>query len=172
MRDLLNRPLPAGLEGLRELALDIRWSWSHGSDRLWELLDRDTFERTNNPHLILQNVSAHRLEAAARDPVLKDELKHWLQQRQEYLDKPGWYGRTYPVDALRAIAYFGMEFGLTDALPIYSGGLGILAGAINSHRYRADAPAQRPAENYCTRIVPHHPQARIPLEERHIRWYR
>jgi len=128
MRDLFNRPLPAGLEGLRELALDIRWSWSHGTDRLWELLDRDTFERTNNPHLILQNVSAHRLEAAARDPVLKQELKHWLQQRQEYLDKPGWYGRTYPVDALRATAYFSMEFGLTDALPIYSGGLGILAG--------------------------------------------
>jgi starch phosphorylase len=47
-----------------------------------------------------------------------------------------------------------------------------MAGAINSHRYRADAPSQHAAENYCPRIVPHHPQARIPLEERHIRWFR
>ncbi len=51
------RPMPAGLEGLTDLALDLRWTWSHFSDRLWERLDPEGWKQTGNPYFILQNVS-------------------------------------------------------------------------------------------------------------------
>ena len=123
-----NRPLPAGLEGLNDLALDLRWTWSHYSDRLWERLDPDLWERTGNPYFILQSISQDRLEEAAQDRDFKAHLQAWLNQRTEYLRDPGWYGKTYGDIDLKGIAYFSMEFGLNEALPIYSGGLGILAG--------------------------------------------
>ena len=122
-----NRPLPPGLEGLADLALDLRWTWSHFSDRLWETLDRDAWERTGNPYFILQSVSQGRLDEAAKDAGFKEELQKWLAERQRYLQDPGWYGRQR-ADGLKTVAYFSMEFGLGEALPVYSGGLGILAG--------------------------------------------
>ncbi|WP_454062024.1 alpha-glucan family phosphorylase [Candidatus Nitrospira salsa] len=122
------RSLPKGLEGLNELALDLRWTWSHFSDQLWERLDPEAWERTANPYFILQSVRQARLEEATREENLKQELKGWLEQRQEYLKNPGWFGRTYTETEVKGIAYFSMEFGLSEALPIYSGGLGILAG--------------------------------------------
>lgn len=123
-----NRPMPPGLEGLTELALDLRWTWSHFSDRLWERLDPVAWERTGNPYFILQNVSQRQLEDAAQDPTLINDMRMWLDQRNRYLNNPGWFGQTFPAASLRGVAYFSMEFGLSEALPIYSGGLGILAG--------------------------------------------
>jgi len=123
-----NRPLPLGLEGLADLALDLRWTWSHVTDRLWEALDPDVWERTENPYFILQNVSQSRLEEVAKDAVLKEEIQKWLAERQRYLQDPGWYGRERGASGLKTVAYFSMEFGLGEALPVYSGGLGILAG--------------------------------------------
>ncbi len=123
-----HRPLPEGLEGLSELALDLRWTWSEANTKLWELLDPETWERTKNPYMILQNVSQARLEEAARDEQLKQELQVWLERRRRALEDPGWFGRAYPQSPLKNVAYFSMEFGLTEALPIYSGGLGVLAG--------------------------------------------
>jgi len=122
------RSMPPGLEGLNELALDLRWTWSHFSDRLWEQLDPEAWERTGNPYFILQSVSQARLEEAAKDPTLQNDLRLWVEQRNRYLNDPGWFGQTYPTTQLRSVAYFSMEFGLSEALPIYSGGLGILAG--------------------------------------------
>lgn len=124
----LNRPLPAGLEGLADLALDLRWTWSHFSDRLWERLDPEAWEQTGNPYFILQSVSKARLEEAGKDQDLKRDLQTWLKQHQEYLKEPGWFGETHGGAGLNGVAYFSMEFGLSEALPIYSGGLGILAG--------------------------------------------
>jgi glycogen phosphorylase len=123
-----NRPLPPGLEGLADLALDLRWTWSHVSDRLWEALDPDVWERTENPYFILQNVSQSRLEEVAKDAGFKEEIQKWLAERQRYLQDPGWYGRERGASGLKTVAYFSMEFGLGEALPVYSGGLGILAG--------------------------------------------
>ena len=123
-----NRPMPQGLEGLNDLALDLRWTWSHFSDRLWEQLDPEAWERTGNPYFILQSVSQARLEEAAQDPTLQNDLRMWVEQRNRYQDDPGWFGQTYPTSDLQRVAYFSMEFGLSEALPIYSGGLGILAG--------------------------------------------
>ncbi|MBS0204638.1 MAG: alpha-glucan family phosphorylase [Planctomycetes bacterium] len=128
MSGFRDRPLPPALQGLLDFALDIRWNWSHGSDQLWERLDPETFELTSNPHLILGEMSEARLEAAARDPDLIAQLQWELKQRQEYLNDPGWFRRSFPDSLLKSIAYFSMEFGLAESLPIYSGGLGILAG--------------------------------------------
>jgi len=122
------RPLPKGLEGLSDLALDLRWSWSHFSDRLWEYLDADAWDRTGNPYFILESVSQQKLESVAQDQRFREDIEAWLEQRRQYLDNPGWFGQFHPDTELHEIAYFSMEFGLTEALPIYSGGLGILAG--------------------------------------------
>jgi starch phosphorylase len=116
--------LPVGLEGLVELALDLRWTVRQTTDKVWEMLDAEAWERTKNPFLILQNVSRKRLEEAAKDEGLKREIAAWQEKRARILSKTGFSGKDDPA----RIAYFSMEFGLSESLPIYSGGLGILAG--------------------------------------------
>ncbi|MFB3765355.1 MAG: alpha-glucan family phosphorylase [Methanotrichaceae archaeon] len=117
--------LPSGLESLIDLALDLRWTVRQTTDKIWELLDAETWEKTKNPYLILQNVSQSRLKEASLDESLKNEIRSWQERRSELLKEPGWFERHHNI---RSIAYFSMEFGLSEALPIYSGGLGILAG--------------------------------------------
>jgi starch phosphorylase len=116
--------LPAGLEGLADLALDLRWTVRQTTDKIWELLDAEAWEKTKNPYLILQNVSSARLQEAARDEELAREISSWQKKRAKFLEKPAPGG----VDGQSTVAYFSMEFGLSEALPIYSGGLGMLAG--------------------------------------------
>lgn len=125
---LPHAPLPPGLEGLSELAMDLRWTSSQEADRVWEMLDAEAWERTNNPCIVLQNASAARLNEAAKDEKLKEELHACLAKRKRHLEKPGWFQLNFGKNALKTVAYFSMEFGLSEALPIYSGGLGILAG--------------------------------------------
>ncbi len=122
--------VPEALKGLIELALDLRWSWSHATDQMWEILDPDLWEITHNPWHILQTISQTRLEDLAADQDFRSLLNHHLSSRQKLFDAPSWFSTTYPDAESRPgpIAYFSMEFGLSEALPIYSGGLGILAG--------------------------------------------
>ncbi|VAW78057.1 Glycogen phosphorylase, partial [hydrothermal vent metagenome] len=122
------RPLPVGLEALTELALDLRWTWSHGADRLWQMLDKEGWERTENPWTLLQNASRQRLQQLATDRDFSRELKRLSEERATYQADPGWYGRARSRLDVGKVAYFSMEFGLGEALPIYAGGLGILAG--------------------------------------------
>ncbi|MCX6674231.1 MAG: alpha-glucan family phosphorylase [Methanothrix sp.] len=119
--------LPAGLEGLADLALDLRWTVRQTTDKIWELLDAEAWEKTKNPYLILQNVSLARLQEAARDENLVKEISSWQERRSNFLERPAQTGLDDPASPA-SIAYFSMEFGLSEALPIYSGGLGILAG--------------------------------------------
>ncbi len=128
MHQFLTRPLPKELDGLAELSLDMRWTWSHGSDELWRWLDPEFWERSHNPRLLLQLIPQRRLDEAARSPEFRATLKHWLQKRQKDLAEPGWMAAAHPNSPLKKVAYFSLEFGLGEALPIYSGGLGILAG--------------------------------------------
>ena len=116
--------LPAGLEGLADLALDLRWTVRQTTDKIWELLDPEAWERTKNPYLILQNVSSARLAQAAGDAELVREIASWQEKRTRFMVQPAWCGPDDPA----SVAYFSMEFGLSEALPIYSGGLGMLAG--------------------------------------------
>jgi glycogen phosphorylase len=120
--------LPRKLTALAELALDLRWTWSHAGDTLWHMVDADAWERTRNPWTMLQDVPRERLNALAADPVFMKELEALLTARHRYQSDPGWYGRTEAKSVLKRVAYFSMEFGVDEALPLYAGGLGILAG--------------------------------------------
>ena len=124
----LHRELPEELRDLSELALDLRWTTSHLTRRVWQRLDPDAWEQTENPHLILLNATQERLAEAARDQELLAELANWRKKRTEYESNAAWFRTTHPGSSLHRVAYFSMEFGLSEALPIYSGGLGILAG--------------------------------------------
>jgi starch phosphorylase len=125
---LFQRILPKGLEGLFELALDLRWNKRIIYDQIWERLDPEAWERTHNPYMILQSISREQLEAAANDEQLKQVLEMWLERRKWALEEKSWFELMGHGSSIRSIAYFSMEFGLSEALPIYSGGLGILAG--------------------------------------------
>jgi starch phosphorylase len=121
------RPLPAPLAALAELALDLRWTWSHAADRLWKRLDEAGWGRTRNPWSILQDVPAERLAALATDPDFVAELGRLAAERRAYLESEHWFAR-HRRGAVGMTAYFSLEFGLGDALPLYAGGLGVLAG--------------------------------------------
>jgi starch phosphorylase len=127
MYRFLPRQLPPELDALTELALDLRWTWNHAWDKLWARLDPVVWERTQNPWAILQTVSPARLQELADDAGFRDELQEQLQEHRRYLEEPGWYA-TQPGQRLRSVAYFSMEFGLGEVLPLYAGGLGVLAG--------------------------------------------
>ena len=133
--------LPSGLEGLVDMALDLRWSWSHAVDEVWERLDPELWESTHNPWHILQTIAQTRLEEFAADPDFLRLVERHVDERQRTLEAPSWFSKAYPASPAGGestgagdvavpglIAYFSMEFGLSEALPIYSGGLGILAG--------------------------------------------
>jgi starch phosphorylase len=125
---VFQRTLPEGLEGLLELALDLRWNKRMIYDQIWERLDPDAWEKTHNPYLILQNISQSRLEEAAKDKELKKMLNLWLRRRRWSLEEQNWFQENGYHRSMGTVAYFSMEFGLSEALPIYSGGLGIMAG--------------------------------------------
>ena len=115
-------------DALGELALDLRWTWSHEADALWERVDAEVWRRTQNPWTILQDISAERLRALSADSLFIAELERLTRARQDYLGTPGWLASAHGPAALSGVAYFSMEFGLGEGLPLYAGGLGILAG--------------------------------------------
>ena len=120
--------LPNEISALRSLALDLRWTWSHGGDALWSYVDEQLWERTQNPWVILQSASAGRLRSLASDERFLEELARFAAAQELYLQTPGWFRGTEGASRLGGVAYFSMEFGLGTALPLYAGGLGVLAG--------------------------------------------
>ena len=128
----LSPDLPAELaelvDRLTDLAVDLRWTWSHGADALWKHIDPAGWEEVENPYEVLQNLTKPRLRALKDDPVFLRYLSELTETREAYNSSPGWYGETYDGDPLSKVAYFSMEFGLGEALPLYAGGLGVLAG--------------------------------------------
>ncbi len=114
------------LDRLTAIALDIHWAWNHAGDVVWRRLDDELWERTKSPWLLLQHVGYDRLEQLAEDPGFVQELQALEETRQRYRAIPPW--RPAGMTALPTVAYFSMEFGLTEALPLYAGGLGVLAG--------------------------------------------
>ena len=118
----------AETDSLSELALDLRWSWDHATDEIWERLDPDLWELTHNPWLVLQTVSGDQLQLVMNDPEFRSKIDYLVHSRKEANASPAWFQRNYPRVALTCVAYFSMEYMLTEALPIYSGGLGNVAG--------------------------------------------
>ena len=118
----------AGFDSLATLALDLRWSWNHAADDLWEQIDADLWALTHNPWVVLQTASRDRIESLVADPVFRDRLDKLEAQRREAAVEPAWFQQAHPDARLTNVAYFSMEFMLSEALPIYSGGLGNVAG--------------------------------------------
>jgi starch phosphorylase len=123
--------LPTEIEGfdsLAELALDMRWSWNHATDGVWRRLDPELWDITHNPWVVLQTVSRNRIEHVLADPVFQKKLDGLVKTRRNAAKAPAWFQKNHSQDALTCVAYFSMEFMLSEALPIYSGGLGNVAG--------------------------------------------
>lgn len=125
--------LPERLAPLRELAYNLRWAWDHAAIRLFRTLDDTLWEQSNhNPARMLSLVSQSRLEEAAQDTAFLAQMDAVYADFRAYMDGETWWSKNYgqelnPNQGFR-IAYFSAEFGITECLPIYSGGLGILAG--------------------------------------------
>jgi len=128
MNHYLPRALPEPVKGLATLALDLRWSWNHGADTLWRQVDPKLWEATANPWLILETVSDRRLRELATDAVFLKNLNKQLGAREAHFGEKSWFSETIDNAIDGYIAYFSMEFGICESLPIYSGGLGVLAG--------------------------------------------
>ena len=122
--------LPAPLEGLRRLSYNLRWTWDHDLIELFRRLDSDMWEATgHNPVRMLGALDQAQLEAAARDESFLAQLERGVEHLDAYLASTStWFQRNYgKLDGLQ-VAYFSAEFGLTECLSIFAGGLGILAG--------------------------------------------
>ena len=117
-----------GFDSLVELALDMRWSWSHCADEIWRALDPALWELTQNPWVVLQTVSRDRLERVLGDPAFRKNIDELLRAKRQAEEAPAWFQQRHPRSPLTCVAYFSMEFMLSEALPIYSGGLGNVAG--------------------------------------------
>src|ERR1700722_6204596 len=120
--------LPEALGPLQELAFNLRWSWDHRTRDLFRWVDPQIWELSfHDPVRLLSLVGRQRLEQLAADPAFMGFLREMNDDLHRYLEAPRWF-QTRPVSPLRGVAYFSPEFGIAEALPQYSGGLGVLAG--------------------------------------------
>jgi glycogen phosphorylase len=122
--------LPERIDALHEIATNLAWSWSREARALFRLLDRPLWHLTrHNPLEQLRRVDPKRLAACARDIKFLQLYDRVLGDLRTTVSNVGtWFSQTYPDLNGRAVAYFCAEFGLHNSVPIYSGGLGVLAG--------------------------------------------
>ncbi len=118
----------AGMDELVELALDLRWSWNHSADDIWRPLAPELWDLTRNPWVILQTVAPDKLKDLAADAKFRTRVKTLARKMSASRRDAAWFQKAYARAALTQVAYFSMEFMLGEALPIYSGGLGNVAG--------------------------------------------
>ncbi|CRK58955.1 Glycogen phosphorylase [Alloactinosynnema sp. L-07] len=125
--------LPEQLADLGTLATNLRWTWHPPTQDLFAAVDQDIWQRVGgDPLHLLAQVPAERLERLAADGGFLGQVRESSADLRRYMEEPRWYQRRGDeLDGTRfpaSIAYFSMEFGVTEALPNYSGGLGVLAG--------------------------------------------
>jgi len=116
------------LNALTGLAMDLHWSWNHATDKIWHQLDANLWHLTHNPLVVLQTVSARRLSEVLADPIVQDIIKELTEAKLQRSIAPAWFQHQHAEANLSNVAYFSMEYMLSEALPIYSGGLGNVAG--------------------------------------------
>lgn len=122
--------LPDALKPLLQIAYNLRWSWDHAAIDLFRRFDRDLWETAGrNPVRVLGSVDQSVLEAAAKDDSFLAHLRGVSERLDAYLSSKGsWYQREHADSNDLLVAYFSLEFGITECLPIFAGGLGVLAG--------------------------------------------
>jgi starch phosphorylase len=128
--DLLFTPIPERIARLRELAYNLWWSWRPDAQELYRQIDPELWEQDyHNPVNFLRDVRQRRLEAIAEDEAYLQKYEQVMAAFDSYMRADDtWFARAYPNARDKTIAYFSAEFGLHESLPIYSGGLGVLAG--------------------------------------------
>jgi len=119
---------PETREALAELALDLRNCWDHTTDPLWSRIEPELWALTHNPWVVLQTASRTKLQLLHRDLQFGEHVGEMLNRQRRFLKSDAWFQRAHGDSRLTGVAYFSMEFGLSEALPIYSGGLGNVAG--------------------------------------------
>jgi glycogen phosphorylase len=124
----LDANFAAAFEALTELALDLRNCWEHTTGSIWGKIDPELWALTHNPWLVLQTASRTALESVQSDPDFRKQIHELAHIRREHLQHPAWFQHMHRNSPLTCVAFFSMEFGLSEALPIYSGGLGNVAG--------------------------------------------
>ncbi len=125
---IVDRPDTSISDTLTDLALDLRWSFNHSADQLWEQLDPELWELTHNPWVLLQTVSREKLQTVTSEPRFQKLLVDLHREKTLAEVSDAWFQEAHPRSGVSTIAYFSMEFMLSEALPIYSGGLGNVAG--------------------------------------------
>src|SRR5579875_819708 len=120
--------LPESLQPLQDLAMNLRWSWDERTRDLFRWVDPRAWEETDgDPLAVLGRVGRERLEELEADAAFRSFMDEVHADLQRYLTSALWF-QNRPKSPLRAVAYFSPEFGISEALPQYSGGLGVLAG--------------------------------------------
>ncbi len=121
--------LPERLAGLQKLAYNLWWCWNAEATALFRRINPDLFEALDHsPIRLLTSLDQARYEELTRDTSFLADLDRASRHLQTYLDEKTWFQATYPQEADTRIAYFSMEFGIHESVPVYSGGLGVLAG--------------------------------------------
>jgi len=122
--------LPRRIDRLGELAYNLWWTWHPDAQRLYMRIDRELWERTyHNPVIFLRQVERSRLNAAMNNRYYLEFYDRMMRDYDDYMAATDtWFMRTHAEFQHRIIAYFSMEFGLHETLPIYAGGLGVLSG--------------------------------------------
>ncbi len=124
----MSRREEIGTQALTELALDLRWSWNRSTDELWAQLDPELWALTHNPWAVLQTASPRRIQALLARRESRQRVEDLLDRQHLYMSAAAWFDQAHRQSPLTRVAYFSMEFALSEALPIYSGGLGNVAG--------------------------------------------
>ena len=117
-----------GVDSLAEIALDMRWSWNPEADEVWQQFDPVLWELTHNPWVVLQTVSRDQFQHVFADAAFRKKVDDLVQAKRETIKAPAWFELNHSEASLSCVAYFSLEFMLSEALPIYSGGLGNVAG--------------------------------------------
>ncbi len=125
------RQIPKRIERLQELAKNLWWSWDEDGRQVFRSLDYALWRASgHNPVKELIDIDTEKLEAAARDPAFLEFYDSVMMKFDAYMSaKNTWFETTYP-DFKGPVAYFSAEYALHNSLPIYAGGLGVLAGDI------------------------------------------
>ena len=120
--------LPKRLSCLKEIAYNLYWSWNNDIVELFRRLDADLWDEAgHNPALMLGSIKQERLEEVARHDAFLAHMDRVRDSLESYMKATSWYDKNRGKNDL-SIAYFSAEYGITECLPFYSGGLGVLAG--------------------------------------------
>ena len=122
--------LPRRIDGLSELAYNLWWSWHIEARQLFKALDNPLWKATgHNPIKLLQQIAPYRLVAVAQDPLFLKKYDSVMSDFKDAMSEGDtWFNTKYPHLAQHTIAYFSLEFAIHNSLPLYAGGLGVLAG--------------------------------------------